>query len=462
MRKFLVALMLFAQAAVADDMIVENKSFTPDTTTQTSCDCQDLQQWHLDFTHARQAWDITMGIQSFKVGIISTGVDTLAWELGGTGIPGVSGDPCIHRNMWINPGEVYDGIDNDGNGYVDDVRGMNFTNYTAPTNIIAEYGFTGTLMATVMAANDPAMSYRGVGICPKVTIVPVKWYDGGIAGNAYSIAAAMHYARTVGCRIVVCHSGSGDPFQPIKDEIAANTAAGMLTIWAAGGGIGGDGNLDVCAEPCHFDGPAYPMKYNDPGLLVVTASSLIDGFGFQDAIIPGGTNWGPVSVDLAAATYYANTIHPINPVSSRNVFTTGPGEGWGYWTGSGNTNAAAAMVAGAAAQVWSLHSNWTVAQVKQAIMSTVDTYPGQSGKTVTGGLLNVLRAVQYGGGGGEIESMHPTVEETTPRTTVFSISEANRMIASGRVAFYDISGRKVDSVRPGMYFVDKRTVVVTR
>jgi hypothetical protein len=457
----LIVMLLVATLCYAEDMIVENKAFTPETGNQTSCDCQDWMQWHLDFTHAREAWNITTGIQSFKVGIISTGIDTLAWEVGGTG-PAGYGEPSIHHNMWTNPGEVYDGIDNDGNGYIDDVRGMNFSSYQNPNNNIGDGGFLGTLMATVMGAVGPEMSYRGVGISPVVTIVPVKWYEAGPVGNAYSIPPAMRYARAAGCKVVLCHSGSNDPFPLIDTEIAANTAAGILTIWAAGGGIGGTGNLDICESPCHFDGPAYPMKNNDPGLLVVTAASLIDGFGFQDAVMPNGTNWGPVSVDMAVGTYYANTIHPINPVSRRNIFTTGPQEGWGYWTGDGNTDAAAAMVAGTAAFVWGLHPTWTVAQVKQAIMSTTDPYPGQSGKTVTGGLLNVLHAVQYGGGGGEIESMHPTVEEPVTRTSVFSIAEANRMIAAGKVAFYDVSGRRVTDTKPGLYFVDKRTVLVTR
>lgn len=466
-RAIVVLALLFAVPAFATDAVVDPGSFTTATTNQTSCDCQDMLQWHLDYTHAREAWLTHTGIQSFKVAVISTGIDTACYELGGAGIPGVNGDPNTTQSlMWKNPNEVYNNIDDDNNGFIDDVRGWNFSGTSNPSGIsnnVNDIGVTGTAFATTMAAAGPEMNYRGVGIAPKITVVPVKWYDGGFVGVAEAQASAMNYARTkAGCKIMFVHGGTNLRFQPVLDQIAANTAAGILTIWSAGGGVSQSNNIDECPDSC-LTGPAWPMKSTDPGLLVVNACTLQNYAGPQDAIIPNGIAWGPQSVDLSAPVIDANVPLLGNP--RFYVGTTGLNEGWGYWNGT--SNAAASMVCGAAALVWGAHPTFTVAQVKSIIMATAtaNQYPGLAGKTVTGGMLNVNRAVDYAdslAGGGEIESMEPTREEPQKQTTImFSVSQAKGMVEKG-TKFYDISGRLVREPKPGVYFVDKRRVLVTR
>lgn len=445
----LFALFVAASAQAQDSVYVDNGTFeSAGLGNQVLCDCQDYMQWHLNFTHAREAWQVHTGIQSFKVGIASSGIDTTAFDLGG---PYADGSPFPHPNMWRNPGEVYDGIDNDSNGYIDDVRGWNASgDFAIPGSVMWDFAGVGTAIATVMAAEGPASAYRGVGIAQNLTVVPAWWYT-GIVGIADRCADALQYLRTVGCKIIVSHAGTNGPHAGLLAQVQANTAAGALTIWASGAGSG-SGDMDACPNPCISPGNNYPQKYDDPGLLVVGGCVLSNGFGFQDAA--PFSNWGSVSVDLFAPNNNANTLpNPpgaIQPPALRRVLTTALDEGWASWTESAGVSSAA-MAAGAAALVWGAHPEFTAAQVKSILMATVDQYPGLAGRCVTGGMLNVQRACAYAdsiAGGGQIEGV-PQARE--------SIRDA-RTTAPGKV--YDVQGRRVDPSYQGVQYGARKRVVV--
>jgi hypothetical protein len=401
---------------------------TADPGYQIECDCQDLQQWHLTKNRAREAWTINNGTQSFKVGVLGSGIDTLGYDFG---LYLYGGNPGPHPNIWTNPNEVYDGIDNDSNGVVDDVHGANFTGAT-PTGIVQDGWGQGTILAGVMAAEGPSMAFRGVGVVPNITIVPIKVTESFVA-DAAAVPDGLAYARSVGCKIVVGTGGTNAVHQPTKDQIALNTAAGMLTVWSAGAYSGGD--IDRCPEPCELPGSAYPAKHSDPGLLVVADGRYVTASGMVH--YSANSNYGTTSVDIHA---------PVNNTSSSNggipnIRTVGLDNAW--WDVSGGGWTSTAQVAGAAAMIWGANPELTAAQVKAFIMDYGQP-KGLSAYTVTGKTLDVKASLDAANASGPLETEGAGDPLVTPVARP----------ADGKT--YDVQGRRVDSDYKGVRFVNGR------
>jgi subtilisin family serine protease len=153
---------------------------------------------------ATKAWDITTGSNTIVVAVIDTGVDYT--------------HPDLAANIWTNPGEIPDnGIDDDGNGYVDDVHGYDFINND---NDPMDDNGHGTHCAGVIGA----IGNNGIGIAGvawKVKIMPLKFLRADGNGDTAASLNAIAYARRMGANVISCSWGGTAKSQALADAIAS-------------------------------------------------------------------------------------------------------------------------------------------------------------------------------------------------------------------------------------------------
>lgn len=294
---------------------------------------------------APEAWDITTGRSNILVAVIDSGIDYT--------------HPDLAANMWINSGEAgslsTNGIDDDGNGFIDDARGWDFYN---DDNDSMDDNSHGTHCAgTIGAVGNNGTGV--VGVCWNVSLVGLKFLGANGTGPNSAGIDATYYAARLGARMISASYGGGSPSQAGYDSIANAGASNMLFIAAAGNSA--DDN-DVT--------PHYPSSYTNDNVIAVANSTSTE-------TLSGSSCYGLTSVDLAA------------PGSS--ILSTIPGGGYGTKSG---TSMATPHVAGAAALLWSYNSGMSATEVKAALMATVDTNAAFAGKMVSGGRLNINRAIR--------------------------------------------------------------------
>lgn len=323
----------------------------------------DSSNWAFPKISAPLAWDTGTGTSSTIVAVLDSGVDY--------------NHPDLAANMWRNPNEIAgDGVDNDKNGYVDDIHGINAL--TGSGNPMDDNGHGTFCAGLIGAVGNNAAGIAGVNW--SVKIMAVKTYD---AAGRSSVAAELRgityvmSQKVAGQNVAASnHSYGGYGFDQEQFDALSQLAATGVTIVAAAGNDGT--NNDVR--------PLYPASYNIPGLISVAASDQTDDLAvFQF----GASNFGKASVDLAAPG--------LNVLSTRAAITA-PGEypvyngNTGYSTSSG-TSFAAPLVAGTAALLKSLKPGASTQQVKDAILNGVDKVPSLNGLVFTGGRLNVKNSV---------------------------------------------------------------------
>jgi subtilisin family serine protease len=226
-------------------------------------------QWALRNISASRAWDFTRGNKDIVIAVIDTGVDY--------------DHPDLAENIWTNQAEAngVPGIDDDLNGYVDDIRGWDFADQD---NQPLDADGHGTHVAGVISAlGNNAVGT--VGVCWNASIMPLKVQpDGEEAMESVAVIRAIDYAMDHGARIVNCSFGSG-AFS-LMESIAYGKLmnAGGLAVCAAGNS---SENTDVPADR------NYPSCYDLNNIVSVAASRENDD-------LASFSNFGPVSVDIAA------------------------------------------------------------------------------------------------------------------------------------------------------------------
>lgn len=310
------------------------------------------QAWGLKKSDAARAWSVTHGSKDVLVAIIDTGADIHHEDLA--------------DNIWVNPGEsgkdslgrdkASNGVDDDGNGFIDDVHGWNFV---SNNNQLDDNHGHGTHIAGIIGAE--AGNGKGIsGIAPQVSLMILKYYDPKVpnADNLKNTVACIKYAVKMGAKIIN-YSGGGTEFsQEEHDAIAAAEKKGILFVAAAG-------NERSNSDQHHY----YPADYKLKNIISVTA---ID----PSTEVLSSSNFGVDTVDIAAP--------------GQNILSTLPHNSYGYMTG---TSQATAFVTGAAALVMAHKQAFKAEDVKKYILSTGDAQPQLMAKTRTSRQLNLYKAL---------------------------------------------------------------------
>lgn len=303
--------------------------------------------------HADEAWDITTGSADVIIAIVDTGIDYT--------------HPDIQDKVWTNPGEIpNNGVDDDNNGYVDDIRGWNFIG-SGSNNVMddnTEQGMAihhGTFTAGVAAAStDNGEGIAGVSWASPVMALKVIGADG--SGLEDDAANAVVYAVDNGAKVINM-SLTGENAPLLHQAVDYAWAHGALVVCASG-----NENLST---------PTYPASYQHA--LSVGATNEYDQRCTAADWLSGGSNYGD----------YLDVMAPGNNILS----LTDAIEPGGYYTLPG-TSAAAPFVSGLAALIWSVHPDWTNQQVFDQITRTCDDINTPGWDTFTGwGRINAYRAL---------------------------------------------------------------------
>jgi hypothetical protein len=300
---------------------------------------------------APEAWRVNTGSTDVVIAILDSGVDYNHADLA--------------ANMWRNPGEVAgDGIDNDGNGFVDDVFGIDTANGDSDPLDDVGHGTNVTGVAAAVGDNGPG----GAGVAWTTQIMALKTGDAQgptTVGNIAALNYVIMMKNNFGVNVVATNNSYGGPTpsQAMQTAIDASNQAGILFVASSGNG-GADGIGDDNDANPHF-----PSDYPLDGIVSVAASDHNDQLG-------SFSNFGVTSTDLTAPGV--------------QVLTTENGGGFSLVDG---TSFSAPMVTGAVAVIASNDPSQTISRIKDTILSTVDRKQSLGGSLLSGGRLNLGSAL---------------------------------------------------------------------
>ena len=284
---------------------------------------------------ATGAWSLPAGAPVL-IGVIDSGLDRDHEDLAGA--------------IYTNPGEIPDnGVDDDQNGFIDDVHGWDFVFEDNNPNDVHGHG---THVAGIIAARGN----NGVGVAGMAwtaQVIPIRILDEDALGRVSDAVEAIEYATRMGIRITNNSWGGFTQSFALRDAIRAAGEKGMLFVTSSGNN---GGNIDI--------DPIYPAAYDFDHILTVGATDRGDHRVFF-------SNYGATSVDLVAP--------------GSGIVSTFPDDSYGPFSG---TSMAAAFVSGAACLLWQRAPLLTNLEVKRAILESVDPLPALAAELTSGGRLN--------------------------------------------------------------------------
>ncbi|HEX8476428.1 MAG TPA: S8 family serine peptidase [Pyrinomonadaceae bacterium] len=364
---------------------------------------------------AEPAWDVTTGDRQIVVGVVDSGIDI--------------NHPDLRDNIWRNPAEVAGNhIDDDGNGFVDDVHGYDFFHNDGSvydgaagdnstdahgTHVAGTIGATGNNGTGVTGVNwqTSLMSLKILGRddeapAPSSVLTSVRAYN--YARMMRELWTATGGARGANIRILNNSYGGYGRSQAELDAIRALAASNILFVAAAGNE---HNNND--------DNPAYPASYDAPNLVSVTVMDRRGEYVF------GSFNFGQRTVHMGAP--------------GLEILSTTPNGTYSVFDGS---SMAAPHVAGAAALICAANPVISVARMRSALLYSGDEVLNLLARTTTGRALNVAKALESAA---EADSTPPAVpanfhvaSQTGRSVRLEWIAPGDDGNAGGRAAAYEI------------------------
>ena len=330
---------------------------------------------------ASEAWDYTTGTGQTVVAVIDTGVDYNHDDL--------------RANIWVNSGEIAgNGLDDDGNGYIDDLHGYDFANNDS--NPMDDNGHGTHVSGTIGAVGDNGLGVVGVNWHTK--IMALKFLDESGSGYLSNAIRALDYAVANGARLSNNSWGGGGYEATLGMAIARASSVGHIFVAAAGNSAS---NNDVTAS--------YPASYAYDNVVAVAATDQNDN-------LASFSNYGASTVDIAAPGV--------------SIYSTLPGNSYGSYSG---TSMATPQVAGALSLYLDANPSATASQAITALYQSADAILSLSNRVAGSRRLNI---------GNMLKGSAPTTNPTPPPTdlvgakvTQGQFNLVNNQVASATLTF---------------------------
>lgn len=301
---------------------------------------------------AERAWNIRKNANNVVVAIVDSGVD---FE-----------HPDLTANMWSNPKETANGIDDDGNGYVDDIYGINVIDPDLPP---LDDRFHGTHVAgTIGAVGNNGIGITGVAWSTQ--LMACKFLDASGNGATSGAAECIAYATAMGADVINASYTSNMTNSAESNAIAKGRNKNVVVVAAAGNN---NTNID--------DAPQYPASYDYDNIVSVGASDL-----FLEKIT--FSNYGQESVDIAAVGSRIFSTFPSIETEAMTDRNLSPYYGFLY-----GTSMAAPQVAGAIAILKAEFPGETYLETIDRLLNNSDTMTSWEGLSTTGGVVNLFQAI---------------------------------------------------------------------
>ena len=293
---------------------------------------------------AEKAWQKTTGLpngQGPLIAVIDTGVDIE--------------HPDLQANIYTNHGEIPgNGIDDDGNGFVDDYHGWNA--HLQNGDVMDRQGHGSHVAGTIGAVGNNGTGVTGINW--SASILPIKVFSDNGGASAAAIIRGINYADSVGARLT-SNSWGGGPANPAQEKTFRN-ASGALHMMSAGNS---GTNNDIYGH--------YPSDYDLPNNIAVAATDRNDQLASFSC-------YGEKNVDIAAP--------------GKDILSTVPGGGYAVYSG---TSMATPHVTGAAGLLLALDPTLTNDELKDKLLNGGDKLPSLEGKVASGARLNIDGAMNY-------------------------------------------------------------------
>jgi subtilisin family serine protease len=295
----------------------------------------------------------------------------------------------LKDNIFINTKEIAgDNIDNDNNGYIDDISGWNFV---SNNNIPQDDFYHGTHVAGIVT-----------GVSNDISIMPLKFQNSSGLGYTGAAASAINYATNMKLKginiasINLSWGGGTSSSLILESAIKRANDLGIVVVTAAGNN---SSNNDLV--------PRYPSSYKLSNTISVAATN-------RDLTLANYSNYGKNSVDIAAP--------------GTGIYSTLPNNSYGYVSG---TSMAAPFVSGAVALLKSININYVASQIKSAILSAASYVENLADKVGygflnVGGAITLLKNMVPLG-----ESYQPPVQIVVQPKIVYGLYKVSKSIISG-------------------------------
>jgi thermitase len=354
----------------------DNPDFKSVSVQATGVDPLLATDWGMKTIGADAGYSKTPAGNAIVVAVIDTGIDYNHEDL--------------VNNVWHNLKEIpANNIDDDANGFVDDVIGWDFKDndnkpydLSMDINDILQNGGNpghGTFCSGVVGSS--LNNHLGAaGVAPNVKIMGLRFLGSDGSGSTSDAVKAVDYATDMGANIISASWGSEgeDPNDAaLREAVQRAGKKGVLFVVAAGNGRSPDGVSDAVGYDNDTDpSPSYPAAYGYPNMLSVAATD-------KDGHLASFSNYGEKTVQVGAPGVKVLSTVPGNRYQDTIAQIDGQDITWD------GTSMATPFVAGALAVLWSQDKTLTADSVKSLLLAHTVALSDLSGKTVTGGRMDL-------------------------------------------------------------------------